>query len=583
MKRLLLFVILLLTSTAFFAQCKVLVWADEFDQDGLLDNSKWNYQLGGGGWGNNELQYYTARSENVRIENGNLIIEARKEVYKGSQYTSARINSKYAITYGRVEMRAQLPHGRGTWAAMWMMPNQSSYGNGGWPDNGEIDIMEYVGHDSNVVHASLHSHNFNWKNSNVKTNWKKLSGLETGFHTYALEWDSLKMDFYVDNIKYLSVTNDGSGWQSWPYNKDFHLILNLAVGGSWGGEKGVDNTIFPAQYKIDYVRMYSSPGTYLPVSGPAKVFADSIYSYSVPQNDSDVYTWTIPNDASIIGKSDTNVIKVKWGANDGKVILGIKKKCGFYNDTLNVYVYDTVTQTPFGSKVWPIPGKIEAEDFDEGGKGRAYFDKALGNAGNSNYRNGEDVDIEACSDDGGGQNLGYIDSGEWLEYTVDVDSSATYNFLFRVASVAEGAAFHVEMNGVDVSGKIAVSNTGGWQSWQTKKVFNKALSAGKQFMRIVIDNGGFNLNYIEVKEGTISDVGVVEKSAQTFSVFPNPVENELMLPIGGSIILYNTLGEEIRVMEVAGQNIDVASLLPGIYFIVLKNQGTTYTAKFLKR
>ncbi|MCX6180824.1 MAG: family 16 glycosylhydrolase [Bacteroidetes bacterium] len=597
MKSISLFTVLTLFYTSsLFSQCQVLVWADEFDSAGLPDQQKWKYQVGAGGWGNNELQYYTnARSENSRVENGNLIIEARKEAYKGSQYTSARISSKFAITYGRVEMRAQLPHGRGTWAAMWMYPNGTSYGNGGWPDNGEIDIMEYVGHDSNVVHASVHSNAYNWKNKNVKTNWQKSPGLESGFHIYALEWDTLKMDFYIDNIKYMSVTNDNSGWQSWPFDKDFHLILNMAIGGSWGGEKGVDNTIFPAKYVIDYVRMYSSPGTYLPIAGPTKVFSDSVYTYSVPKNDGDVFHWTLPVDASIVGIADSNVIKVKWGAADGKVILKVDKTCGTFADTLLVYVYDTLLQTSFAVEPWPIPGRIQSEDFDKGGKGRAYYDNSAGNTGSSVYRAGEDVDLEKCMDADSSQNLGWVADGEWLEYSVDVDSSAYYNFNFRVASISEGGAVHIEMNGVDVTGKILIPNTGGWQTWQTKKVFYKALTKGKQFMRLVIETGGFNLNYIDVTKGTTSDVGIENNVMNAVAVYPNPVESTVLVSCAllsnedVKLSVCNSLGQEVYVKNYVSPTktfkteLSLSQLPAGIYFLSILQADKIYVAKIFKQ
>ena len=584
--------LMLLCSVSAIAQCKVLVWSDEFDQDGLLNTAKWQYQTGGGGWGNNELQYYTsARSENARVENGHLTIEARKEAFQGSQYTSARINSKFSITYGRVEMKAKLPHGRGTWAAMWMYPTGSGYGNGGWPDNGEIDIMEYVGHDSNVVHASAHSHTFNWKNNNVKTNWQKVSGLEHDFHIYALEWDSTKMDYYVDDIKYLSVTNDGSGWQGWPYNKDYHLILNLAIGGSWGGEKGVDASVFPTQYQIDYVRMYSSPGTYAPLTGPAKVFTDSVYRYEVSQNANDVYTWQVPSDAAVQGKNDSNVVFVKWGATDGKVISRVTKNCGYWSDSLSVFVYDTIQQRPFGGRAWPIPGRIEAENFDVGGKGRAYQDFSQGNAGTSTYRDGEDVDMEKCADSDSTQNVGWIADGEWLEYTVNVDSAANYNLKFRIASISVGAVLHVEMNGVDVSGSIVLPSTSGWQAWQTYKVFYKALVKGKQFMRIIVDRGGFNFNYLDVSVGTLNDLNTVALEGSVFSLRPNPTKDLVYLTFSplrnedAHVRVLNVLGQQVLQQHILSSDvnvpagIDLSVFSPGFYFVTVTQREHVLSAK----
>jgi len=141
-----------------------LVWSDEFSRDGQPDPSKWSYDVGGHGWGNNELQYYAeSRLKNARVENGNLIIEAHKESVQGSQYSSARLvtKGKGEWTYGRIEVRAKLPSGRGTWPAIWMLASQNSYGDGYWPDNGEIDIMEHVGFDPDVIHASVHTLAYN--------------------------------------------------------------------------------------------------------------------------------------------------------------------------------------------------------------------------------------------------------------------------------------------------------------------------------------------------------------------------------------------------------------------------------------
>lgn len=240
---------------------KELTWSDEFDGSGLPNASRWSYETGGSGWGNNELEYYTAnRSENARVENGNLIIEARKEPTNGRDYSSVRLNSTATSggsqTYGRFEIKAQLPPGRGSWPAIWMMPDKSPYGNGSWPDNGEIDIMEHVGYDPGVIHASTHCNKYYFKNNNQKTATLTVPDATSAFHVYAIEWTPETITAEIDGKAYFTSPNEHSGWPAWPWDQPFHLILNVAVGGDWGGIKGVDDAAFPQQMRVDYVRFY---------------------------------------------------------------------------------------------------------------------------------------------------------------------------------------------------------------------------------------------------------------------------------------------------------------------------------------
>jgi beta-glucanase (GH16 family) len=236
-----------------------LVWADEFNYIGLPDSNKWGYDVGGHGWGNQELQFYTShRTKNARVENGILIIEAFKEKWEANDYTSARLVSrgKGDWTYGRFEIKAILPHGRGTWPAIWMLPTQWAYGNGGWPDNGEIDIMEHVGYDPGWVHGSIHTKAYYWQINTQKTAKIYVPDAEVAFHVYAMEWTPEKIEIFIDSTKYFSFSNEHKGWEVWPFDKDFHLLLNIAVGGGWGGQKGVDDSIFPQKMEVDYVRVF---------------------------------------------------------------------------------------------------------------------------------------------------------------------------------------------------------------------------------------------------------------------------------------------------------------------------------------
>ncbi len=231
------------------------VWRDEFNYTGKPDPTRWGYDLGASGWGNNELENYTNNLNNARVENGKLIVEAQKTA---SSYTSARLvtKNKGDWKYGRVVVRAKLPSGRGTWPAIWMLATNQTYGSAYWPDNGEIDIMEHVGFDPNVIHASAHTKAYNFTINTQKTAITTLPTALTEFHDYALEWTPISMKMSIDNTVYFSYLPTSVQWQYWPFDQPFHLLLNLAIGGDWGGQKGVDDSIFPQQMQIDYVRVY---------------------------------------------------------------------------------------------------------------------------------------------------------------------------------------------------------------------------------------------------------------------------------------------------------------------------------------
>jgi beta-glucanase (GH16 family) len=235
-------------------------WQDEFDKNGLPDATKWDYDVGGGGWGNNELQYYTrANAKNARIEDGNLIIETHKEDFENRKYTSARLVTKKKgdWLYGKVVVRAKLPRGVGTWPAVWMLATNQTYGNAYWPDNGEIDIMEHVGFDPNKVHGNIHTKAFNHSIGTNKGGSIMVSTALNAFHDYAVEWLPSEIRFLVDGKLYFTFQKESSEWQKWPFDKPFHLIMNIAIGGSWGGQKGIDDSIFPQRMEIDYVRVYA--------------------------------------------------------------------------------------------------------------------------------------------------------------------------------------------------------------------------------------------------------------------------------------------------------------------------------------
>jgi len=236
-----------------------LVWSDEFDYTGLPDSTKWSYDTEGNawGWGNNEKQFYTkADKRNGWVENGMLTITALKDSVEGKPYTSARLitKGKGDWLYGRFEIKAKNPTGLGTWPAIWMLPTDWEYGK--WPASGEIDIIENVGYDPDTIVGSAHTQKYyhsigTQKNAKIffPTNY-------TDFHVYTLEWEANEYRLYIDDTLFFTFRNEGTGFEVWPFDKRFHLILNLAIGGNWGGAKGIDETLFPHKFIIDYVRVY---------------------------------------------------------------------------------------------------------------------------------------------------------------------------------------------------------------------------------------------------------------------------------------------------------------------------------------
>ncbi len=251
-----------------------LIWADEFDYEGAPNPDKWNIELWDAAKVNNEDQVYTDRQKNVRVANGTLILQAHREDYGNGKYTSARIQSKGKgdFLYGRVDIRAKPPAGQGTWSALWMLPSDAhryathctsdddghgSLGCDAWPNSGEIDIMEHVGYDMTRVHSTVHNYAYYEKNKNQRQGTVEVPAIDKAFHVYSLEWTPQAITVFCDGSPYFSYVNEGAGWQAWPYDHAYYIIMNLAIGGWWGRAGGpIDDSIFPVSMEIDYVRVF---------------------------------------------------------------------------------------------------------------------------------------------------------------------------------------------------------------------------------------------------------------------------------------------------------------------------------------
>ncbi len=233
-----------------------LVWEDDFNANGAPNPGNWTYDIGTGvdGWGNGELQYYTNRAENAVIENGMLRITARQENFEGSQYTSARLLTKglFEKRYGRFEARMKLPWGQGMWPAFWLLG--SDFEEVGWPQCGEIDVMENRGSEPTIISGTVHGPGYNAGLSISKEYDFVNERVDTDFHVYGIEWGPNYINFYVDDVLYNQITPEDVPGE-WVFNDEFYVIINLAVGGRFGGPPN-ENTVFPQTMYVDYVRVY---------------------------------------------------------------------------------------------------------------------------------------------------------------------------------------------------------------------------------------------------------------------------------------------------------------------------------------
>lgn len=522
-KNLLTFLLLLSFSISASSQQYEVVWADEFDGT-TVDLTKWTFQTGDGtsvglppGWGNNELQYY--RTENATVAGGLLTITAKQESFNGYSYTSSRMHSlgKGDWTYGRIEMRAKLPVGQGLWPAFWMLSSDPSI-YGGWAASGEIDIMEYLGQNPSRVLGTIH-YGAPWPGNVFSSSEYNLpSGtFHDAFHVFAVEWEYDEIRWYVDDILYATKNSwfSTGGPYPAPFDADFHLLLNLAVGGNLPGSPDA-STVFPQEYVVDYVRVLQKPNNMptVTISSPAQgedfSAGDSITITAVVTDDSPVNKVEFFQGAAKLGEDETSpyeltIPDVYPGCYT--LIAKVTDDGGLQgvSEPVSISVGPGCPQSPYLMKPAPLPGVVEAENFDNGSQDSAYnetdFVNTLGQ-----FRLEEAVDIEKSTDAGFGYNIGDARSGEWLEYTIEVAEAGQYNIEVRVAGESDGA-FRIEFDGVDKTGTITFPATGGAQQWTFVKINNITLEAGIQVMRLVMLSDGFKINKYNFVASTSSTPG----------------------------------------------------------------------------
>ncbi len=496
-----------------------LVFADEFNGT-AVDPNNWTFLFGDGtdvglppGWGNNELQYY--REENTTVSGGFMTITAREEFFEGYNYTSSRLitEGKHDFTYGRFEMRAKMPIGQGLWPAYWMFfTAPGAYG--GWAASGEIDIMEYLGDKPNEVFGTIHFGEPFPGNLFSSIEYTLPSGdFNEDFHLFAIEWEPGEIRWFVDEVLYATQNiwwSNGGPYPA-PFDQDFHLLLNLAVGGNLPGNPD-ETTVFPQEYVIDYVRVYEDldlPTVTLdaPANGASIAAGDNLTLTATPSAPLGVTKVEFFQGDLKLGEAtsapyELTINNVSEGSYRLRAIVTDNNGKFNYSDFAEITV-GAGGQGPYALNPLVLPGILEMENYDVGGNGVAFNDNDSplnqGSKNSSNtYRSNEGVDLEPTTDVGGGQNVGFINAGEWIEYTVDVAATAEYDIISRVASSSSGGSFRVLLDGADITGPLSFGNTGGSQSWIDVGKEGVTLSAGVQVLRVEMLQGGFNFNRITV-------------------------------------------------------------------------------------
>ncbi|MCW8850436.1 MAG: family 16 glycosylhydrolase [Melioribacteraceae bacterium] len=490
-----------------FSQNYQLAWSDEFTLN-KIDESIWTFETGGSGWGNEELQFYTNRDINAFIEDGKLIIQALKENYGGRNYTSSRLitQNKKLFKYGKIEARIKLPYGQGLWPAFWLLGQ--SFNSIGWPACGEIDIMEMIGGAGREKTAYGTAH---WDNNGQHASYGGYYTLNSGtfaddFHTFSIEWTPNLIRWYVDGSQYHVVNITPS--QLSEFQQNFFIILNVAVGGDWPGSPDA-TTSFPQRMEVDYVRVYQDESNF-----PKITISEPQNNSSYNEFDDIIINTQIDFDKSIekvefyqdnlqIGETYVEPFSIVWRnihAGDYKIRAIAKSVDGNLgeSETINVTVGGGAPKSPYSGYPINIPGIIEAEEFDIGINGIAYSDNSPTNTG-FEFRKDEGVDIQLCSDDDNGYNIGWVETGEWISYTIEVSKTANYELTSRVASELSSGTFQIEIDNQLVTDIIQVPNSGGWQNW-TSVVTNLNITEGLHEFRFVVKSGDFNLNRFEIYE-----------------------------------------------------------------------------------
>jgi beta-glucanase (GH16 family) len=582
MKSLFLSVLLCLSLLAFSQgnTCGDPVWSDEFEYTGAPAPDKWGYDIGGGGWGNNELENYTNSRTNSWVENGKLYIKAIKT---NGIWSSARLvtRQKGDWLYGRVEIRAKIPSGKGVWSAIWMLPTDGAYG--GWPNSGEIDIMENVGYDANRIYGTIHTGAYNHTLGTQKGGNKMVPTAYTNFHDYAIEWDPEKIVLYVDDNAYYTFPNQHKTSAEWPFDKRFHLLMNIAIGGSWGGAQGIDPNLSEAVMEIEHVRIYNLKPDQPVIEGSDIVSPRQQVTYSVKKYNSYNYLWSVPDDATIISGQGTNQLTVSWGQTPGNVGLELQTPC------------DTFTAEPFPVKLITDLGDFTINNITSG-----TIDWKI----NSTQNNTVSFEKEGDNNLRVNFTIQTPTNNPGIEYDFSTPQNLKdySRMVINMKTESGKTPSNMRIDLIDEKGIVETDNLFKIDQFNTSGNFEEyshifGTGTATQFniqkvmiiriyfnygMNGQIGTGYFTFSPIEMKNKVTSSPTI---SSNTLICWPNPVDNCLNLDKPyEKISVFNQQGKAVFHSENYGQSkIDTESLPEGIYLLQTRNNEKIYRSKFIIR
>lgn len=473
-----------------------LIFADEFNGTGLPDLTKWTVDPRPKGWINGEQQVYTDTSyDNARVRNGSLVLTGKKDYpnYNTTEpWSSARLitRNKVDFRYGKVEVRARLPRARGSWPAIWLMPTSEVYG--AWPRSGEIDIMEHVGNNFGTVLSTVHTQNNNWTNGGHLSASKLIPNADTVFHVYALEWSEDSLRFTYDGVKVYTYVNPKTDWKDWPFDQQFHVILNVAIGGGMGG--AITEADWPDSMLVDYVRVYQK-GLGTPVldsvvvSPASRAFvAGRKHQYTAKIFDQNDFPMNLTPLWSITGAGNT----ITAGGLATIQSEGVITATAVYNgNTLSATAQATIRPANYK----PVPARIEAEDFDYSNTPRT----------------------ETALDTSGVLNVSYIGSSSFMEYDIETPWTGSYRLQLRVA--VNSASTVKVMMGDTLLTTIKLPASGGWQNWITVTSEPFQLPGGKRTLLLQSATSGWNFNWLKVIKATDVSLSRIVVTPDSTSVF----------------------------------------------------------------
>ena len=524
------------------------VWSDEFNGT-EIDNSLWGYDVGGGGFGNQEAQYYTDRSDNSYIDNGKLVIEAKKESFGGNDYTSAKLISqnKGDWKYGKFEIRAKLPTGNGLWPAIWMLPTNSVYG--GWPSSGEIDIMENVGYDPNIIHWNIHTEAYNHTINTNKGTSATFTSPSDNFYTYGLEWFEDYMIWTVDGVEQYRFDKEPNGYTVWPFDQEFYLILNVAVGGTWGGSQGINDNVFPQKMEVDFVRVYE----YVEIQNEYALDADAAIGGTVSS--------TQPNGNIAAGTSVTLT-----AIPDAE--YEFSSWSGTFGGSTNPITFDMDLPVTMTALFQRKNNLILNGNFVQG-----LNSWWAGNGGSSTVttdENGFNIEIQSTSTNSWDKQLvqGSLDLKDGCDYSFNLISESDANTSFNAAVGLNASPWTVYTS-------ETVTLEAGVEKLTTKSF---TMNGNNPSARVVFDLGHASPGTLQIKETWLIESCIVGneeiKESSRLSVYPNPTTS--ILRFGDeyliSIIVLSDHKGYNRTLLVSNNEVDISDIPKGSYIITFPEQ-----------